>query len=271
MIAAGHRAAHQRAEGGRIFRDPLAVRILGPDAVAYDDEGLLARRPMRLFIAVRSRFAEDKLTAAVGRGVAQIVVLGAGLDTTAYRGILPGHVRVFEADHPATQSWKRQRLADTGIVVPDTVRFVPVDFERDALGAALIEAGYDAALPGFFLWLGVVPYLTEATIFATLGYVAGLAGGADIVFDYSNQAASLTGEARVAHEARASLVAAMGEPWVSALDTAALVTRLGEMGFLHIDDLDAACIAARYFPGRAPSASGHGGHVLHARTIKSPS
>jgi O-methyltransferase involved in polyketide biosynthesis len=115
----------------------------------------------------------------------------------------------------------------------------------------------------------VVPYLTEAAIFATLGYVAGLIGGADIVFDYSNSAASLTGDARVAHEARAGLVAEIGEPWVSFFDTASLVARLGEMGFSHVEDLDAACIAARYFPGRAPSAGRHGGHVLHARTTAS--
>src|ERR1700731_2720648 len=110
--AAGHRAAHQVLEKGQIFSDPLALRILGADADQAIAEAVRepARRGLRLFIAVRTRFSEDALSAAVDRGATQLVVLGAGLDTYAYRARLGYHLRVFEVDHPATQAWKRERL-----------------------------------------------------------------------------------------------------------------------------------------------------------------
>jgi methyltransferase (TIGR00027 family) len=114
--AALHRAAHQVLEQGRIFSDPLALRILGRDAesVAREAEKHPLQRIMRIFIAVRTRFTEDALAAAIERGVRQIVVLGAGLDTYAYRNALDARLRIFEVDHPDTQAWKRQLLARGG-------------------------------------------------------------------------------------------------------------------------------------------------------------
>jgi methyltransferase (TIGR00027 family) len=159
--AAGHRAAHQLLEDGRIFRDPLAVRILGgdPDEIAREAEAAPSRRPMRLFIAVRTRFAEDALAAAAERGARQLVVLGAGLDTFAHRNPHEGAgLRVFEVDHPATQAWKRARLAEAGLAAPPSLTFAPVDFERQTLADGLAAAGFDPAAPSFFTWLGVVPY-----------------------------------------------------------------------------------------------------------------
>src|SRR3954447_13869493 len=126
--AARYRAAHQLLERGAIFKDPFAVRILGAP-----EEELLAdapRRAMRLFIAARHRFADDALAAAVRRGVQRVVVLGAGLDTIAYRNEFDG-VHVIEVDHPATQEWKRQRLATAGIEMPPTVTYAGVDFEKE--------------------------------------------------------------------------------------------------------------------------------------------
>ena len=116
LAAARHRAAHQLLEYGRIFADPLALRILGEDADAIAREAAEnpSARRMRIFIAARTRFAEDALAAAVERGVRQLVVLGAGLDTYAWRGGMRERVRIFEVDHPATQAWKRQRLAEAG-------------------------------------------------------------------------------------------------------------------------------------------------------------
>jgi methyltransferase (TIGR00027 family) len=98
---------------------------------------------MRIFIAVRTRFAEDSLAAACERGVRQLVVLGAGLDTYAYRGALRDRLRIWEVDHPATQAWKRQRLADAGIAAPSNLTFAPIDFERETLADGLAAAGFD--------------------------------------------------------------------------------------------------------------------------------
>src|SRR5271157_5753507 len=172
--AAAHRAVHQVLERGRIFADPLAVRILGADAetAVRDAENNPSRRMLRLFIAVRTRFAEDALTEAVAHGVRQLVVLGAGLDTYAYRGALRDRLRVFEVDHPATQAWKRQRLAAAAIPLPATLRFAPVDFERETLADGLAAPGFDPAQQTFFTWLGVVPYLTGEAVWSPLGFVA---------------------------------------------------------------------------------------------------
>jgi len=135
LAAAFHRAAHQVLEHGRIFTDPLALRILGLDAdtLTREDRQHPSRRRFRIFIAVRTRFAEDALAAAVERGVRQLVVLGAGLDTYAYRGECRDRLRIFEVDHPATQAWKRQRLADAAIPLPSGLTFAPIDFERETL------------------------------------------------------------------------------------------------------------------------------------------
>ena len=143
--------------------DPLAQRILGDDiAVSLDHARAHTSGPrLRWFIAARSRIAEDALNVAVNTGASQLVVLGAGLDTLAYRTPLAGCLRMFEVDHPATQERKREMLAKAAIAVPDTLSFVAIDFERETLAEVLQSAGFNAAERSFFSWLGVVPYLTE--------------------------------------------------------------------------------------------------------------
>lgn len=214
FAAASHRAAHQILEKGSIFSDPLAVRILGVDAetVAREAEAQPLRRGMRMFIAVRTRFAEDALAAAVERGVRQLVVLGAGLDTYAYRSNLGDRLRIFEVDHPATQEWKRQRLADAAITIPDSLTFAPTDFERETLSDGLAAAGFDSLQETFFTWLGVVPYLTQDAFWSTLRFIVGLRNGAHVVFDYSNPPSSFSGEARANYEKRAARVAELEKP-----------------------------------------------------------
>jgi methyltransferase (TIGR00027 family) len=269
--AAGHRAAHQVLEHGSIFSDPLALRILGSEAEAAIEEAQTKpeKRWLRLFIALRTRFAEDALAAALTRDTSQIVVLGAGLDTYAYRSSIPEGARVFEVDHPATQIWKRELLAAASIVVPDSVTFVPIDFEREHLVLALRAAGFEPTRRSFFSWLGVVPYLTEDAVFATLKFIAELTGGAEVVFDYPAPSHAIEDAQRRAHrESLEAHVAAEGEPFRCHLEASMLSARLKDLGFQDIDDLGASQIAARYFPQRksTTTASGGGGHVVHART-----
>lgn len=268
--AARHRAAHQVLERGRIFADPLALRILGADA----DEAVRAaerqpsRRLLRLFIAVRSRFAEDAFAAASARGVRQLVILGAGLDTYAYRLEPVDGLRVFEVDHPATQAWKRERLAEAAIAIPASLSFVPVDFERESLAERLVAGGLDPARPAFFIWLGVVPYLSEAAVSGTLTFIAGMSGGAHVVFDYANPPAARVREAEytAAHADLAARVAAAGEAFQSYFDTAALHARLRSLGFREIEDLGPTLIGERYFGKRAARPDDAGGHVVRATT-----
>jgi len=291
--AAFHRAAHQVLEGGRIFADPLALRILGEDAeaVAQEAEKHPSGRRMRIFIAVRTRFAEDALAAAVERGVRQLVVLGAGLDTYAYRGAVRERLRIFEVDHPATQAWKRQRLADAGIAVPAWLTFAPVNFEpgkpgtdgcvRDGaadqgrtrlspvlpLSEGLAAAGFDCEQQTFFTWLGVVPYLTEEAVWSTLGFITSLPGGAHVVFDYGDPPDSLSPEMRVFHDRGAARVAELGEAWRTWFEPDQLRARLMGLGFTEVVDLGPPQFAARYFPHRAASVSDRGGHIVHAAKV----
>lgn len=269
--AATHRAVHQLLESGRVFTDPLAVQVLGmdPAELVREAEEQPSRRPMRLFIAARTRFAEDALAAAVADGTRQLVVLGAGLDTFAHRNPHPG-LRVFEVDHPATQAWKRERLAEAGLVSPASLSFAPVDFEHGTLADGLAAAGFDGRIPAFFTWLGVVPYLTEDAVFATLGFIAGLPGGAQVVFDYPEPPSDLSPESRAAYEVRARRVAALGEPWLSHFAPGDLARRLGEVGFRETEDLGPGEIASRYLGVPAGRVTGAGGHVIRAAGPASP-
>jgi methyltransferase (TIGR00027 family) len=268
--AAGHRAAHQVLERGIAFSDPLALAILGQDA---DDAIALAkekpeRRPLRLFIAMRSRFAEDSARRAGHEGVRQILVLGAGLDTFAYRLQPTEGLRVFELDHPATQRDKRRRLAEAQISAPEHVAYVAHDFEDGSTTAALEARGFDAGKRTFVLWLGVTPYLTEDAVFATLGELARLPGGAEVVFDYANPPHAIEEAAtRDFHREMAERVAASGEPFRCCFDSAQLQARARSLGFSEIEDLDRAALGERYLPNLpiAPR-PGPGGHVVRMAT-----
>jgi methyltransferase (TIGR00027 family) len=190
LFAAAARAAHLIVDKEPyIFADTLAVALLGDQAAElvslhrlHGDHVLLCRA--RTQVACRSRYAEDRLDAAAGRGVRQYVILGAGLDTFAYRSQLAGAVRVIEVDHPATQDWKRRALAAAGIAVPSGVAFVPADLTADDLGEVLRRAPLDLASPVFVSWLGVVMYLAPADVTATLTTLGGLAPGTEVVADY---------------------------------------------------------------------------------------
>jgi methyltransferase (TIGR00027 family) len=267
--AARLRAAHQVLDNASILADPLAVRILGDDIeVSLGHARAHASGPrLRLFIAARSRIAEEALTEAVNAGATQLVVLGAGLDTLAYRTPLANRLRIFEVDFPATQACKRDMLTAAGIAVPDTLTYVGVDFERETLPQALKAAGFAAEERSFFSWLGVVPYLTEAAIFSTLGYIAGLPGGGEVVFDYVNPSASLAPASRAANQALAERVAAAGERFQSYFDTATLREKMSAAGFCHVDDIGPDRISARFFPEYERAAPARGGHVMHASTI----
>jgi methyltransferase (TIGR00027 family) len=266
-VAAAHRAVHQLLDGGRLFRDPLAAAILGedPDELVRAAQAVPSSALMRRFIAARARIAEDALGAAVVRGTRQLVVLGAGLDTFAYRNpYAAAGLAVIEVDHPATQAWKRARLAAAGIAEPPGLTFAPVDLERQRLADGLAAAGLDAARPAFFTWLGVVPYLSEAAVFDTLRYIGGLAAGTQVVFDYADPPATLAPAHRSLHEARAGRVAALGEPWVTFFSPVDLAARLTALGLSEIEDLGPGDIAERYLGMPAIVAPATGGHVIRA-------
>jgi methyltransferase (TIGR00027 family) len=265
--AAGYRAAHQLLEGGKVFSDPFARTILGDGAdaiIAWLSAGPAHQR-MRIFMAMRSRFAEDCLGAAVSRGVRQAVVLGAGFDTFALRNPYSDlGLRVFEVDHPATQAWKRKRLAEVGLAIPASLTFAAIDFEHDDLGLGLRDAGLDPDRPAFFIWLGVVPYLRRTAIAATLRYIAS-APASEVVFDYSEPLENYPPEQRAEIVALGAYTAEIGEPWLSHFDPDEIAQELRGYGFGDIEDLGMSQMAVRYL-GAPPGASksGPGGHMMRA-------
>jgi methyltransferase (TIGR00027 family) len=262
--AALHRAAHQLVDQPPVFADPLALRIVGDEAAGELREGrqaLAESRFLRAFIATRSRFTEDSLAEAYASGVRQYAILGAGLDTFAYeRAKRFDGLSIFEIDHPATQGWKRARLGEAGIAIPDSVTYAPVDFERDTLRDGLARTGFDFARPAFFAWLGVTPYLTRDAILATLGFIASLKPGSGVVFDYAQAPG-----ASAHFEAMAARVAALGEPFRSLLDPAELERDLARLGFTRIENLGADALNARYFRDRTDGLKLAGrGHLMRA-------
>jgi methyltransferase (TIGR00027 family) len=266
------RAAHQVVDQPPVFVDPLALRILrreDADRIQTDRawaDGHRFDRALRAFLAVRSRFAEDELAAAVARGVPQFVLLGAGLDTFAYRNPF-ADLRVFEVDHPVTQRWKRERLAEGAIAVPPNVTFVSVDFESQTVSRELEPAGFDATAPAFFSWLGVTTYLTRESIRSTLRFVvAATSEVGGIVFDYATDPAALPLVARLTFDAMSRRVNAAGEPWQTFLEPFDLANELRTFGFTEIRDLGPEAINATYFAGRSDGLRvGSLGHVILAR------
>jgi len=245
------RAAHQIVDHPPVLNDPIAVRMVGS---VYPRKMERAQhkvaRDFRAFMAARSRYVEDQLAEAVARGVTQYVVLGAGLDTFAYRNPFPG-LRVFEADFPATQEWKRSMLAEAGIPEPESLTFVPLDLEHHTLAEDLAGAGFDSRIPAYFGWLGVIPYLPLTAFRATLNTIAALPSGSAVGFDYALAPETLTPQGRTAFDALSQRVAAAGEPFQLFFTPDAMQTELRQAGFRRFEQADSNQLNERYFKDRA--------------------
>jgi methyltransferase (TIGR00027 family) len=270
MAVARARAYHQVAGEPRVFTDPLALRIIGESALRDSefDHGLDPDlvRYRRLFIAARSRFADDTVAAAVARGTGQVVILGAGLDTTAYRNTHED-VRFFEVDHPDTQEWKWRRLSEAGIAIPSSLTFAPIDFERSTLAAGLAKACLDRTRSALFIWLGVAMYLTRTSVEDALRYIAGQGGESEVVFDYLCPV-SLTLHDRGAgqRQERAARVAVMGEPWLSFFTADEIRKDLLSYGFKRVEDRSVTQLLATYGIRTTAHLMDSGGHLIHAST-----
>jgi methyltransferase (TIGR00027 family) len=268
LMIARQRAAHQLLDHGSILHDPFAIKIL-----REDEEHVLrfaTAHPLasigRLFTAARSRIAEDAASRAVERGIRQIVILGAGLDTFALRNPHGSpELRIYEVDHPATQAWKLQRLDEAQIALPPWLIFAPIDFERDDLGERLAAAGFQQSSAAFFTWLGVVPYLTEDAIGRTLAHISYI-HDSEVVFDYMEPAEAFSEELRQIEKERTQQLAKMGEPSLVRFKPADIAALLRSHGLHAIEDIDFDQIASRYGSAIQGLAPGHAAlHVIHAK------
>lgn len=216
MMAAVVRGQHRSRDSFPwVLDDPFAMLLAGPGREQIEPllEALFSERLLRLGragVAVRSRFAEDRLADG---SFTQYVSLGAGLDSLAWRRPdLLRSVTMFEVDHPASQAWKRERIEELGLPVDRRHVFVPIDFEVESLRAALDAAGFDWAQPTLFSWLGVLMYLTDDAVETTFRTIAACARGSEVVFSYRGEDSVLDDAGREIIAILEPLAAESGEP-----------------------------------------------------------
>ncbi|MBV8360431.1 MAG: class I SAM-dependent methyltransferase [Deltaproteobacteria bacterium] len=253
----------------KIFEDTFALQLSGCESEAalcaqldlIDAEfarsmspvsALTMRRSMTATVCMRSRYVEEKVDQAIGQGVSQYVILGAGLDSFAYRrSDVSTALRVFEVDHPATQAWKLNRLKEAGIDLPPNLILVAIDFEKQSLIDRLRMNGYRTDAPGLFSWLGVTVYLTHDAIFGTLRTIATLAAGTEIIFQFTVPKELVDEETQRFLAVVAAAGTARGEPYRSSFEPSGLVERVKKLGFADVSDFSPEEARLRYFTGRA--------------------
>jgi len=254
MQVAACRAAHLRFDPPpHLLEDRIAEPLLGSDAEGligmYADQGHWMLRENRLFVPFRARYAEDLVARAYGAGVRQLVVLGAGLDSFGLRrpASLP-ELRVIEVDHPATQQWKRRRLAELGFPLPDHLSFVECDFETTSVSAALRGASFAADRPAVVSWMGVVYYLAKETARRALAELAGiLALGSAVVLDYQLPLEALPERYREIHALMSAHLNREGEPQVNRYRPEDLRDELLGAGFSRAELPTRSVLFRRYF------------------------
>ena len=202
-------------------------------------------------VCMRSRVVEEELARVKKNGIQQLVVLGAGLDSTAYRRTdLTEGLQVFEVDHPSTQAWKRERLEAAKISIPDNLTFVSFDFEHQTLEQALKAGGIRFDVPTFFTWLGVHMYLTDEAVKSTLGVLGKFPKVSEIVMDFISPSYVLDGEiAENSVEQLAKVVSQMGEPLKSEYYEHELEALLNKVGFNEVKFLNAGWLVENYLGG----------------------
>jgi methyltransferase (TIGR00027 family) len=270
------RAYHATHDSPRIFDDFLADALFTPEEHARTDRDwagmlpyiapeLAATRPdpatalawvVQLtngpITLPRSRHAEDSLEKAIHAGVRQYMILGAGLDTFAYRHPdLADRLQVFELDHPATQAIKRDRVVAAGWKQPANLHIVPVDFSNESLPSALERSAFDPTQLSFFSWLGVSYYLARDVVLDTLRSIASIAApGSIIVFDYLDLDAFVPEKATPRMQQMQRMAVLLGEPLKSGFDPNSISTELERIGLRPEENLDPVAIEARYFQNR---------------------
>ncbi|ETW94238.1 MAG: hypothetical protein ETSY1_35785 [Candidatus Entotheonella factor] len=285
VSAARSRAAHLFLDDEpKIFNDPFALGLGGFGSEAALRTEIETRsasavrrlgsvwalnlfRYPRAMMTMRSRYTEDALDQAIERGVTQYVILGAGLDSFAFRRLdLVDRLRIFEVDYPASQQWKQNRLRELHLALPSNLNFIPIDFETQTLAKALTSGGYDPEAPAFLSWLGVTQYLTEEAVLNTLKQVASLTSGTEIIMTYLVPEALLDQDSQRFLAINKSGAANRGEPWVSFFEPAVLTAQMRQLGFDQISHFSPAEANARYFASRTDGLCLPGlEHLMQAR------
>lgn len=256
ILTAAARALHREEAPPWILDDTLALRLAGDAGTAVLERARANLSHDELFgfsrwVCARARVGEDLVERLVPSGLHQYVILGAGLDSFAYRRPdLVERVRVFEVDHPASQSWKRTRLDESGISVPPNLMFAPVDFERQTLRDGLAEAGFDFSALAVFGWIGVTMYLSRPAISETLRSVAGCAAGSRLVMTYNVPLPEVSDYSRRVTSGLQLVTAEGGEPFISFFLPDEIERLVADHGFTGIEHFGADEARRAYLGGR---------------------
>jgi methyltransferase (TIGR00027 family) len=237
-----------------VFEDEIGLQLAAPGADwrARPDMDPVFTSRFRASIVARARFVEDLVTEQTGRGLAQYVILGAGLDTFAQRRPeIASRLRIFEVDQPGTQAWKRRRLIELGFDVPDWLQLVPVDFgANESWWERLVAEGFDVDRPTIVASAGVTMYLTQEANSATLRQVAALAPGSTLATTFLLPPELLDEEDRAGLEAAERGARASGTPFVSFFAPEEMLALARDAGFRDARHVSAADLNQRYFAGR---------------------
>ncbi|WP_439379324.1 class I SAM-dependent methyltransferase [Amycolatopsis lexingtonensis] len=249
------RALHVAADPPpHVFADELGLRLADPGASwrERDDMDPAGAGRYRAGMVARARFVEDLVVGQAALGVGQYVILGAGLDTFALRRKeIAARLRVFEVDRPGPQAWKRLRLKELGLGVPEWLRLVPVDFEAASWWDRLTEAGFAADEPAVVASTGVSMYLTKEANAAALRRIAGFAPGSTLAMTFMLPPELLGEDERARHRATAGKAKAAGTPFVSAFSPAEMLALAREAGFGAAVHVSGDELNERYFAGRS--------------------
>lgn len=238
-----------------VLDDAIGLQLAAPDANWRERADMHPQRTRgyRASIVARARFLDDLVTQRNGEGVAQYVILGAGLDTFAQRKPeIASRMRIFEVDRPEPQRWKRQRLIDTGYGVPDGLRLVPVDFEAGASWwDELVNAGFDTAQPALVASTGVSMYLTTEANVATLQQIARLAPGSTLAMTFILPLDLIDPAERAQHQMVYERARAAGTPFVSFFSPDEMIALARRAGFRDARCVSTEDLTQRYFDKRS--------------------
>ena len=249
------RGQHQLLDSPLILNDPVVLELV-PEAKQPDiliemgDPSEALPSLLRALMAMRSRFAEDRLERAAARGVGQYVIVGAGLDTFPWRQPnLAAVLRIFAVDHPASLSWVQQRLRDRRLGRPANLVHVPADLEQQMISEQLEACGFDPKVPTFCSVLGVIHYLLPSAVDTLLRFTAGLVAESEIVLSFVADE-PLVGNDRDAVARCLARMDRLKEPWKYKRKPAELVDHLVSLGFTDVFHLTPELAQRRYFANR---------------------
>lgn len=260
--AAAARAYHTLHDNPIVFEDPFAIQLTSRTWRLICSSRILgwflmrkilgALRPVGVQVLARSRYAEDQLEKAIREGIDQYVLVGAGLDSFAWRRQdLAKRLKIYELDHPGSQDSKRNRLAQLNISLPKNLEFIPIDFENESISNALDKSSYSRQRRTFFSWLGTTPYLSRVAIFHTLESILSCAApGSEIVFDYGIDKEFVDSGDLLILEKLERFAARRSEPLISRFDPKTFPQEVCNLGFDLVENLSPKEQEERYFYGR---------------------